>query len=143
MRKVCKIWLVTFVALVFYACSNDDNNETIVESLNGTYSGTFTVKYLEDPVFYDQLVLSNDVSIEFENGTFTCSNGENFIPAGGSGEYELHGNKITFNDENAWFANFDWNLILEGEYNIIQKRSVIIISARKGIGLYKYQLTKQ
>lgn len=123
--------------------SCDKDEELHLSELRGVYSGTFTVEYSEDPIFYDQKELSNEVSIEFGSGNFTCSSGESYTPAGGSGKFEIDGTKIVFNDENAWFANFDWNLILDGEYEIQEKESGITISAHKGIGFYKYRLIKQ
>ncbi len=123
--------------------SCDKDEELTFSDLNGIYIGTFTVEYSEDPIFYDQMELSNEVTIEFENGIFSCSSGENHIPAGGSGKFEINGNKITFNDKNGWYADFDGNLVLDGEYDIKENNSKIIISAQKGIGFYKYQLNKQ
>lgn len=123
--------------------SCDKDEELPLSELKGNYSGTFTVEYSEDPIFYDQKEFSNEVSIEFENGNFTCSSGENHIPAGGSGKFEIDGNKIIFNDENGWYADFDGNLILDGEYEIQERKSDITISAHKGIGFYKYRLIKQ
>ncbi len=148
MRQSFKIGIRLFIlGLLFLgavSCDNDDESSLseLTSELEGSYTGVFTVEYSEDPIFYDQLMLTNEVTIEFENGTFTCSNGENFIPAGGSGTYEMNGTKITFNDENGWFANFDWNLILDGEYNIGERNSEIVISARKEIGSYTYRLAK-
>ena len=101
------------------------------------------MEYSEGPIFYDELELSNEVTIEFENGIFGCSSGENHIPAGGSGEYEIDSNKIIFNDENGWYADFDGNLILDGKYDIQENNSEITISAHKGIGFYKYRLIKE
>lgn len=129
------------IVLCIVSCDKDD--ELPISDLMGVYNGTFTVEYSEDPSFYDELTLSNDVTIEFEDGNFSCSSGENHIPAGGSGTYEIVGNKITFSDENGWYADFDWNLILDGEYDIKETNSEITISAHKGIGFYKYRLMKE
>lgn len=122
--------------------SCDKDEELSLLELKGVYTGTFTVKYSKDPIFYDQWELSNEVTIEFKNGKFTCSKGTGYIPAGGSGKYEIDGHKITFNDENGWWTNFDGNLILDGEYDLQKNKSDITISSRKGIGFYKYTILK-
>ncbi len=123
--------------------SCDKDEELPLSELKGVYTGTFTVEYSEDPIFYDQMELSNEVTIEFENGDFTCSSGENHIPAGGSGKFQIDGNKINFNDEKGWYGDFDGNLILDGDYEIQERKSAITISANKGIGFYEYRLIKQ
>ncbi len=123
--------------------SCDKDEELSFSDLKGVYNGTFTVEYSEAPIFYDQMELSNEIIIEFEDGNFSCSSGENYIPAGGSGKFEIKENKITFIDENGWYADFDGNLVLDGEYDIKEENSQIIIFAQKGIGFYKYKLNKQ
>ncbi len=138
---ITKNIVFAFIVLNFMSCDKDD--ELTLSELSGIYNGTFSVEYSEDPIFYDQLELSNGVTIEFENGNFTCSSGENHVPAGGSGKYEINGNKITFDDENGWYADFDGNLILDGEYDIKETKSEITISAHKGIGFYKYRLIRK
>ena len=140
-RLKIKNFIFALIFLSFVSCDKDE--ELTFSYLKGVYNGTFTVEYSEDPIFYDQMELSNEVTIEFKNGNFSCSSGENHIPAGGSGKYEMNENKITFNDENGWFADFDGNLVLDGEYDIKEENSKIIISAKKGIGFYKYHLKKQ
>lgn len=61
----------------------------------------------------------------------------------GSGSFEINGNRITFADVNYWTAEFDWNLVLNGEYSLLQTKSTIIIQARKNdVGIYTYELDK-
>lgn len=140
-RFKTKNFIFVFIILSLMNCDKDE--ELPLSELIGVYTGTFTVEYSEDPLFYDEMELSNEVTIEFENGNFTCSSEENHIPAGGSGKYKMNGNKIIFNDENGWYGNFDGNLILNGEYEIQERKSDVTFSAHKGIGFYKYRLIKQ
>jgi hypothetical protein len=79
-------------------------------SKNGTYKGTFTVTY------NNGIVRTGETTLELKNGEFSCSGNSNRIPAGGSGSFSMNENEITFLDENAWTADFDYNLILEGTY---------------------------
>ena len=138
---IYKMLLMVILSLSFTFCSNDDdNNEN--QSLNGNYSGTFTVKYLNGDTF------SNPVTVNFRgnNNYQSSGNGNNndFYPAGGSGTYEMEDSIITFSDSNIWLAHFDWNLILAGEYEYSNNENELIISAnRTEFGLYKYELTKE
>ncbi len=143
MRNILK--MKNFILVIFIVSCVSCKKDLVqpIAELNGIYTGIFTVEYSEDPIFYDENILSNDVTIVFEDSIYSCSNGENYIPAGGSGKYELIGKKISFNDENGWFGNFDENLILNGVYEIQNNNSTIVISAHNGIGYYEYKLIKQ
>jgi hypothetical protein len=120
------------MAILLYSCDKDDLN--IKE---GTYKGTFTVTYSSG-------TQTGQTTLELKNGKFSCSGNSNRIPAGGSGTYSLDNGKITFNDENFWTADFDWNLILRGQYDYSFNGKKLKISADKnGVGNYEYDLEKQ
>ena len=105
---------------------------------DGTYTGTFTVTYNSG------IVRTGEATLELKNGEFTCSKNSNRVPAGGSGTFSINENEITFTDENAWTADFDWNLILEGKYNCeFQGKKLIISADKSGLGHYEYELEKQ
>jgi hypothetical protein len=109
-----------------------------LKSKNGTYKGTFTVTY------NNGIVRAGETTLELKNGEFSCSKNSNRVPAGGSGTFSINENEITFTDENAWTADFDWNLILEGTYNCeFQGKKLIISADKNGLGHYKYELEKQ
>ena len=98
--------------------------------------------------YSDGTTHSNSVMINFSKiSSYNSSgNGNNndFFPAGGSGTYEMKGSKITFSDTNIWLANFDWNLILSGEYDYLINGNELTISANKNsVGFYKYELKKE
>ena len=104
---------------------------------DGTYKGTFTVTYSSG-------TQNAQTTLVLKNGKFSCSGNTNRIPAGGSGTFSFDNKKITFNDENSWTAEFDWNLILRGNYDYTFDGKNLIISADKnGVGNYKYDLEKQ
>ena len=109
-----------------------------VKSKNGTYKGAFTVTYNSG------WVRTGETTLELKNGEFSCSGNSNRIPAGGSGTFSINENEISFFDENAWTADFDYNLILEGTYNCeFQGKKLIISADRSGLGHYEYELEKQ
>ena len=109
---------------------------------DGIFSGIFTVKYFES--FYWEAG-SGEVTIKLKNGRFysTANPDGSRIPAGGSGTFSVNGDRITFNDENGWFANFDWNLILNGEYDFVFDGKRLRIWRETDFGLYEYILEKQ
>ena len=136
MRK--SILILSLVGLLF-SCSEDDS---LIQNLSGDYSGIFTVEYP------DGTKHSNTVTVSFsENNNYVSSgngNANDFYPAGGSGSYEIKNSKISFSDINIWLAHFDWNLILNGEYDYSINRNELIISATKNnIGFYEYKLEKK
>ena len=99
-------------------CYNDKGNEVEYGDLEGVYTGTFTLRYCSDvPEWWYWNYTSGETTLELKNGKFTCTGNPNRIPAGGSGNYSINNNKIIFEDVNYWTANFDWNLILNGEYD--------------------------
>jgi hypothetical protein len=108
-----------------------------MEIKDGTYKGTFTVTYSTG-------TQNGQTTLEMRNGKFSCSGNTNRIPAGGSGTFSSDNKKITFNDENARTADFDWNLILSGKYDYTFDGKNFILSADKnGVENYKYELEKQ
>jgi len=103
----------------------------------GTYTGTFTV-------FYSSGIESGTTTIVLKDSEYSCSGNSDRIPAGGSGTYSSENGKITFVDKNFWTAEFDWNLILSGEYNYSIDGNELLITAEKSdIGRYEYRLERQ
>lgn len=132
---VCKLFIICVLSLVFTSCNKD---EVPSNRINGTYSGTFTVEYLNGDFF------TNPVMIKFTGVNYQSSGSSDYFPAGGNGTYERSNSTINFYDENYWTANFDWNLILSGEYDYSISDNELIISAnRSDLGFYKYELTKE
>ena len=116
--------------------SGMDEKESI-SIKEGTYSGTFTVTYSSGKQ-------TGTVKLILENGMYLCSGNADFIPAGGFGTYSIKNDVIVFVDENFWTANFDWNLILKGEYGYSFNGKKLKFSAYKNdVGLYEYDLQKQ
>jgi len=99
----------------------------------GVYIGTFTVNYPDTSI-------SGLTTIELKRKEFNCSGNINRVPAGGRGHYEIKKGKIIFNDENMWTADFDWNLILNGEYDYNSKGEKLKIWKTNSIATYTYEL---
>jgi len=131
---------ILLIALVLNACNSNDDD--LSKNLNGNYKGIFTVEYS------DGIIFTNDVTVSFsgENNYYSSGDGNynDFYPSGGNGTYEKGISKIVFSDTNIWLADFDWNLILTGEYDYSTNGNELIISANKNnVGFYKYELTKE
>lgn len=129
-----KVLIATFftIATLFSGCNKEDLNIK-----DGTFKGTFTVTYSSG-------TQSGQTTLELKNGRYTCAGNSNRIPAGGSGVFSIDNNKITFDEEHVWTADFDWNLILDGIYDYSFDGKKLIISANKNsVGNYKYDLEKQ
>lgn len=135
---IYQIILIAIVSFALISCNKDDDNNRN-QTLNGNYNGTFTVEYLNGDTF------SNPVQVRFNiENSYESSRNDNDIPAGGSGTYKLNNSTIDFTDVNQWTADFDWNLILNGEYNYSINGKELILSANKNdVGFYKYQLIKE
>ena len=118
------------------SCNSNPTTTTITD---GTFKGIFTVNYENGET------VSNPVSITFSDGNYTCSSGPNRIPAGGSGTYKITDGVVTFNDENFWTADFDWGLILDGDYQLESKDGSIILSKEKksSEAIYQYKIEKK
>jgi hypothetical protein len=129
-----KLLIVTFFSVVTILSGCTKENLSIYD---GTYKGTFTVTYSSG-------TYSGQTLLEIINSKFYCSGNTGRIPAGGSGTFSLDNNKVTFQDENFWTADFDWNLILNGTYNYTFDGKKLKISAAKNeVGSYKYELVRQ
>jgi hypothetical protein len=60
----------------------------------------------------------SEVTLLFTAGTFTGSSDVPKYPAICEGTFSINEDKITFANSCPWTADFDWTLILSGEYTI-------------------------
>lgn len=137
MKPIQTIFLSLLFSLLFFGCDDKLSSEETV------YSGTFTVTYTNEDG--TQRTRSGPVKLELrQDGKYFCSGNSDCIPAGGSGTYSLKGGEIIFNDENFWTADFDWNLILNGEYTFTMEGKRLHLSANKNnVGHYAYDLVRE
>ncbi|WP_137404574.1 hypothetical protein [Echinicola rosea] len=132
MRSRIIIFAIISIGALLWGCQVDG-----IEVKDGIYKGTFTVTYSSG-------TQTGRTTLELKDGRFSCSGNSDRIPAGGSGTFSADNNKITFNDENPWTADFDWGLILSGVYDYtFDGKKLLISSNNNGVGQYKYDLEKQ
>ena len=126
---------ITFcLALLTYSC---EKNSTFIIP-NGTYSGTF-----------QRLTVTNgqvsNVTITFSEGNYSGQSQIPKYPALCDGTYKSKGaDSITFSNACFWTDEFDWSLILNGNYKIMLSGKDLQLT-RRYAGLYTdiYKLTKQ
>ncbi|RDC56478.1 hypothetical protein DU508_12875 [Pedobacter chinensis] len=103
--------LILIMLFTFTAGCKKPSKDAIIS--NGNYSGIFKVNVPDVSTPKTYLIF-----ISFENGKFNIVPDLTRKPIGGSGTYSINGNIASFVDKNFWTADFDWNLILSGEYTI-------------------------
>ena len=141
----CLLLLISFLSCEHEEVTVDNSQDTeektnskTYENIDGNYSGVFSVVYNNDSTYSDSVTVYFNDSLNYD-----CSSKPNRIPAGGNGTYTQNDSTVTFSDINYWTADFDWNLILKGEYNYHLSSDSLIFSAHKNnVGFYKYELLK-
>lgn len=118
------IFLVLLVPML--GCNQDDEN---LQALDGTYMGVFE---------RDQQAVK--VELSFDNGTYQGYSERLKFPALCRGTYTVSGSKITFANDCPWTAEFDWTLILSGEWDFKLTGNILILTSSSGD---KYTLTRQ
>ena len=117
---------IFFSILIGLAACNDENSPT---NINGEYVGTF-----------ERNGNTAEVELTFLNGGFSGESEINKYPAICNGTYTTSGNRITFVNGCAWTAEFDWTLILGGEWEFSVNTDVLTLNHSNGD---KYILTKK
>ena len=132
-----QIILILTVLGLLAACKKQQQSIAIPE---GTYSGRFI--YRGKGIIYQYRQVP--VTLTFSGQNYTSSGGANYYPAGGSGIYSANNrDSITFHDGNAWTANFDWNLILNGDYAYhYEGDSLVINKDITSLASYEYRIKK-
>jgi hypothetical protein len=91
-----------------FACESDGD----IHLPQGKYSGYFTRSTVNEDG------TPSKVTLIFTGNTFSGSGDTPKYPAICEGTYSIDGDKITFTNTCPWTAEFDWTLILGGEYVI-------------------------
>ena len=126
-----KLWLAIMLFIVLAGCS--------AKSFQGNYSGIF--KYRDSTG-----TKTGKTTVVFTRNAYRVTGGTDRFPAGSSGVFSTTGkNKIRFNDQNIRTADFDWNLVLNGNYDYKFKGDSLILkkdhaSAEKK--QYEYRLKR-
>ncbi len=96
------------ILLILLISCTSESSQDFVES---EYSGVFT------RVSLDGAHIPSTVFLTLKNGTFTGTSSSSNYPAICTGNYEINDSKILFTNSCAFTADFDWRLILSGEFD--------------------------
>jgi hypothetical protein len=127
---------LTFTILISACKKGHTDNVSVIK--NGTYAGTFQRRVSgSGPI--------SNVTITFNSGNWTGQSQYSKYPALCHGTYKTTATDyITFENLCPWTAEFDWTLILSGDYNLTASGNNLEISKDYN-GAFKdiYALKKQ
>jgi len=129
---------LTLMSFFFIGC--EEGEDLPLAKLEGTYVGSFQRTVGNEPGQVSQ------VSITFTSNTWEGQSDLKHYPALCKGTYALSGSRITFENLCFFTADFDWSLILKGEFEIKQSGNSITFtkvhadSTPKIIDVYTMQL---
>ncbi|TCD21825.1 hypothetical protein EZ456_18855 [Pedobacter psychrodurus] len=118
-----QICIFLFALILSLGCKKSTNLDVL---LDGNYTGVLVITNSIRSV-----PVTRPISILLQDGKFsiTPSADINLKPSGGKGNYTFRNGIGYFTDEVVWTADFDWNMILNGEYDI--RSSGIDLTLRK------------
>ena len=107
-----QICIFLFALILSLGCKK---STTVDVLLDGNYTGVLVITNSVKSV-----PITRPISISLQDGKFniTPSTDANLKLLGGKGTYNFKNGIGYFTDEGVWTADFDWNTILNGEYDI-------------------------
>jgi len=112
MRNLLYLFILS---LCFLSCKKDNSTQ----QLSGDYSGTFRT------LAQGKLMLTQAFDVSLTEDRFKVTKGFKM----GSGSYQIgSNNQAVFQDENPWTADFNWNLLLSGNYTYQIKGDSLILT---------------
>ena len=125
-------YLLIFSA-IFFSCSDNDSSGGI----DGTYSGTF---YRITNGAKEQ---TSNVTLTFSNNQYSGTSSMVKYPALCSGTFTETPQAMTFANTCMWTAEFDWTLILNGEFKVIRKDDELILAKEYNADNGDYYILKK
>jgi hypothetical protein len=104
--------------------------------LKGHYTGTFSYS---NPYIRTR---PSAVVLHLQGTSFSGNSDHARYPAIGVGSWQADNNTIRFENKSMWTADFDWNLILKGEFNYRLNGNQLSIWKTVGNSMYTYELTR-
>ena len=109
------------LALLLGSCSQSTEVPASEPPENGKYSGMFY--FAENGV-----TKSGAVTFAFEDTTYQCTPNSLYLPPSGGGSYKVKPGIITLTDLVLHTAEFDWSLILNGDFQYFRDGSKIVLT---------------
>lgn len=114
-----QILIIFSFLIILFGCNK--RNENIQANISGNYIGSF-----------ERNGIKSKVELNFDNGMFHGESKFSKFPALCRGTYKTSGNTITFTNTCAWTLEFDWTLILSGDWNINLNDNLLILTKSNG-----------
>ena len=130
-----KLSLYLFLLVAITSCKEDIVKET--SEIEGTFTGTFI---RSSP---NARYAPSEVTLTFSDGEFQGDSETVKYPAICNGTFLIEGENITFSNSCPWTAEFDWTLILSGEFTYEWRGEELVIEKRNGDLHDYYFLTRQ
>jgi hypothetical protein len=107
-----QICIFLFALILSVGCKKAKNVDILMD---GNYTGVLVVTNSVKSV-----PLTRPITISLKDGKFniTPNADASLKPSGGKGTYTFKNGIGYFADEGVWTADFDWGMILNGEYDI-------------------------
>lgn len=112
--------LILLLIFGFSGCKKTISNPEVIP--NGTYFGTFQRNLISGKG------QKANIRITFSSGKWNGQSDIANYPALCHGTYKTEGNKVIIENECAFTANFDWSLILSGEYKLQTEGDTLTIT---------------
>ncbi|QXU40033.1 hypothetical protein [Pedobacter sp. D749] len=116
-----QICIFLFALILSLGCKKPTTVDVL---LDGNYTGVLVITNSVKSV-----PVTRPISVSLKDGKFNIVPSADLKPSGGKGTYTFKNGIGYFTDEDIWTADFDWNMILNGEYNI--RSSGVDLTLRK------------
>ncbi|QNN40502.1 hypothetical protein [Pedobacter roseus] len=107
-----QICVLLFAIFLSFGCKKPTSVDVLMD---GNYTGVLVVTNSVKSV-----PVTRQISISLKDGKFNVTSdvGSTLKSLSGKGTYNFKNGTGYFADEGVWTADFDWNMILNGEYDI-------------------------
>ncbi len=119
MKRLINFLLIIILISFFNSCTEEEEIYSTID--DGIYEGTFII------VESDGKMYSGKVTFTFNKSTYTCVPEIRYLPPSGGGSFQTNKNKIMLEDKVIHTAEFDWTLILNGEFYFIYDGNKLIL----------------
>ena len=116
---------IIFSLLLLVTFASCNKNSSGSDELEGTYKGTFQRQILGAGEV-------SHVTITFQDGKYEGESDKPMYPALCKGNYSINKGKGIFENKCYWTANFDWTLILNGDYQVTRNGNQLLIVKQYG-----------
>ena len=117
-----KIYILLFTTALLFSCKKPNKVDIVND---GNYTGvlvvTNSVKSVPD---------TYPITVSLKDGRFNITYQKTFKPSAGVGSYTFKNGIASFADEGIWTADFDWGLLLNGEYDIKSNATDLTLKKR-------------